>query len=252
MEPILKVQNLTKIFSYKGQPDVTAVSNLTFQIFPGEWVALIGESGSGKSTIAKMITRLLKPTQGSIFLDGQNITDMEGIQLKSVYRKMQMVFQTPADSFDPRRTLGDGIGESLRNSGMSRTQVQERVIQLLTQCGLDGSFARYYPHEASGGQCQRAAIARALAIDPALLVCDEITSALDVTVQAQIMELLRSVQQQTKMAYLFISHDLALVQQFSDRILVLQQGKLVEAGTPDEIIFHPKEAYTRQFIESAL
>lgn len=252
MEPILKVQNLTKIFSYKGQPDVTAVSNLTFQIFPGEWVALIGESGSGKSTIAKMITRLLKPTQGSIFLDGQNITDMEGIQLKSVYRKMQMVFQTPADSFDPRRTLGDGIGESLRNSGMSRAQVQERVIQLLTQCGLDGSFARYYPHEASGGQCQRAAIARALAIDPALLVCDEITSALDVTVQAQIMELLRSVQQQTKMAYLFISHDLALVQQFSDRILVLQQGKLVEAGTPDEIIFHPKEAYTRQFIESAL
>lgn len=252
MEPILKVQNLTKIFSYKGQPDVTAVSNLTFQIFPGEWVALIGESGSGKSTIAKMITRLLKPTQGSIFLDGQNITDMEGIQLKSVYRKMQMVFQTPADSFDPRRTLGDGIGESLRNSGMSRAQVQERVIRLLTQCGLDGSFARYYPHEASGGQCQRAAIARALAIDPALLVCDEITSALDVTVQAQIMELLRSVQQQTKMAYLFISHDLALVQQFSDRILVLQQGKLVEAGTPDEIIFHPKEAYTRQFIESAL
>lgn len=252
MEPILKVQNLTKIFSYKGQPDVTAVSNLTFQIFPGEWVALIGESGSGKSTIAKMITRLLKPTQGSIFLDGQNITDIEGIQLKSVYRKMQMVFQTPADSFDPRRTLGDGIGESLRNSGMSRVQVQERVIRLLTQCGLDGSFARYYPHEASGGQCQRAAIARALAIDPALLVCDEITSALDVTVQAQIMELLRSVQQQTKMAYLFISHDLALVQQFSDRILVLQQGKLVEAGTPDEIIFHPKEAYTRQFIESAL
>lgn len=252
MEPILKVQNLTKIFSYKGQPDVTAVSNLTFQIFPGEWVALIGESGSGKSTIAKMITRLLKPTQGSIFLDGQNITDMEGIQLKSVYRKMQMVFQTPADSFDPRRTLGDGIGESLRNSGMNRVQVQERVIRLLTQCGLDGSFARYYPHEASGGQCQRAAIARALAIDPALLVCDEITSALDVTVQAQIMELLRSVQQQTKMAYLFISHDLALVQQFSDRILVLQQGKLVEAGTPDEIIFHPKEAYTRQFIESAL
>ncbi len=252
MEPILEVKNLTKIFSYKGQPSVTAVNNLSFQIFPGEWVALIGESGSGKSTIAKMITRLLQPTKGSIFLNGQDITCMKGIPLKCVYQKMQMVFQTPAGSFDPRRTLGDGIGESLRNRGMNRVQAQERVIRLLTQCGLDSSFANYYPHEASGGQCQRAAIARALAINPALLICDEITSALDVTVQAQIMELLQSVQRQTNMAYLFISHDLALVQQFSDRILVLQQGKLIEAGTPDEIIFHPKEAYTKQFIESAL
>lgn len=252
MEPVLEVKNLTKVFPNQGRPAIAAVSGVSFQIFPGEWVALIGESGSGKSTIAQMVTRLLQPTQGSIFLNGEDITAMKGAPLKSVYQKIQMVFQTPAGSFDPRRTLGDGIGESLRNSGMSRPQVQEYVIRLLSQCGLDSSFAKYYPHEASGGQCQRAAIARALAIRPALLVCDEITSALDVTVQAQIMELLQSVQKQTKMAYLFISHDLALVQQFSHRILVLQQGKLVEAGTPDEIIFHPKEAYTRQFIESAL
>ncbi len=236
MKPVLEVQNLTKTFSYKGQPDITAVSDISFQIFPGEWVALIGESGSGKSTIAKMVTRLLAPSKGSIFLNGRDITHMKGMQLKPIYQKMQMVFQTPAGSFDPRRTLGDGIGESLRNSGMGPIQTQERVIQLLTQCGLDGSFAKYYPHEASGGQCQRAAIARAL----------------DVTVQAQIMELLHSIQKQTNMAYLFISHDLALVQQFSHRILVLQQGKLIEEGTPDEIIFHPKEAYTKQFIESTL
>ena len=252
MKPVLEVQNLTKTFSYKGQPDITAVSDISFQIFPGEWVALIGESGSGKSTIAKMVTRLLAPSKGSIFLNGRDITHMKGMQLKPIYQKMQMVFQTPAGSFDPRRTLGDGIGESLRNSGMGPIQTQERVIQLLTQCGLDGSFAKYYPHEASGGQCQRAAIARALAIEPELLICDEITSALEVTVQAQIMDLLHSIQKQTNMAYLFISHDLALVQQFSHRILVLQQGKLIEEGTPDEIIFHPKEAYTKQFIESTL
>ena len=145
MKPVLEVQNLTKTFSYKGQPDITAVSDISFQIFPGEWVALIGESGSGKSTIAKMVTRLLAPSKGSIFLNGRDITHMKGMQLKPIYQKMQMVFQTPAGSFDPRRTLGDGIGESLRNSGMGPIQTQERVIQLLTQCGLDGSFAKYYP-----------------------------------------------------------------------------------------------------------
>ena len=163
-----------------------------------------------------------------------------------------MVFQDPVSSFDPRRTLGDGIGESLRNNGMSRQEAWKQAEQLLEQCGLPAAFAKRYPHEVSGGQCQRAAIARALAIEPQILICDEATSALDVTVQKQIMDLLDELRKEKHLTILFICHNLALVQSFCDRILVMKEGKVVEEGTPDEVIWHPQHAYTKLMLESVL
>ncbi|MBO7708880.1 MAG: ABC transporter ATP-binding protein [Lachnospiraceae bacterium] len=250
MEPILKVDNLTRVFTRKGQPDFTAVDHISFELQSGECLGIIGESGSGKSTVANMVTRLIDPTEGSIILDAQDITRLKGRELKGAYQKMQMVFQTPAESFDPRRTLGDGIGESLRNSGLGKAQVRERVAQLLRQCGLPETFAQRYPHQVSGGQCQRAAIARAIAIRPKLLICDEATSALDVTIQKEVLALLEKLRQELDLSILFICHDIALVQQFCDRVLVMYKGGIVEEGVPDEVIRNPQNDYTVRLINS--
>lgn len=254
MEPILKAENLTKVFSRQGQADVTAVNGISFRLFPGECLAIIGESGSGKTTAVNMISRLVDATSGKITLGGQDITHWKGQKLREVYRTMQMVFQTPTESFDPRRTLGDGIGESLRNAGVSKGKTRKKVETLLEQCGLGAEFADRYPHQVSGGQCQRAAIARALAIEPRLLICDEATSALDVTVQKEILDLLNALraQQGRNLSILFICHDISLVQQFADRVLVMYQGNIVEEGTPEEVICHPKNAYTKRLIDSIL
>ena len=254
MEPILKVENLTKIFTRKGQPDFTAVDHIGFELYPGECLGLIGESGSGKTTVVNMITRLVDATEGSIILDGDDITHVSGSALRKAYAKMQMVFQTPADSFDPRCTLGDGIGESLRNRGMSLGNTKKEVARLLTECGLTPDFADRYPHQVSGGQCQRAAIARALAVKPKLLICDEATSSLDVTIQKEIIAFLNALRfyHGSELSILFICHDIALVQQFCSRVLVLYKGKIVEQGIPDEIIRNPRNAYTSRLIDSIL
>ena len=254
MEPVLRVDKLSKVFSRGGQQPVAAVKNVSFELMQGECLGVIGESGSGKTTLVNMITRLLDVTAGQIVLDGRNITNLQGKELRSVYRKMQMVFQTPADSFDPRKTLGDGIGESLRNAGMPRRETRAEVERLLEQCGLSKEFADRYPHQVSGGQCQRAAIARALAIQPGLLICDEATSALDVTVQKEIIDLLNQLRlaRGNNLSILFICHDLSLVQQFCDRVLVMYQGEIVEQGKPDDVIQNPEHAYTRRLIDSVL
>lgn len=254
MEPILKVENLTKVFSRQGREDFTAVKGISFDLLPGECLAIIGESGSGKTTAVNMISRLVDVTSGKITLDGRDITHLRGKGLRGVYRTMQMVFQTPADSFDPRRTLGDGIGESLRNAGVSRKETREKVETLLEKCGLPIEFADRYPHQVSGGQCQRAAIARALAIEPKLLICDEATSALDVTVQKEIIDLLKSLRarQGRNLSILFICHDISLVQQFANRVLVMYHGRIVEEGTPDDVIRNPKNDYTKRLIDSIL
>lgn len=252
MEPILEARDLEKVFHRRGTPDLTAVNGVSFSLYEGEALAIVGESGSGKSTVAQMAARLTDPTRGTLLLDGRDVTRAKGAQAQEIYRKLQMVFQTPVDSFDPRRTLGDAVGESLRNSGLPRREVRERTAALLEECGLPADFARRYPHQVSGGQCQRAAIARAIAIRPRILICDEATSALDVTVQQQIIELLRSLRRQYGMAYLFICHDLALVQQFCDRVLVMRQGRIVEEGTPDEVILSPKTEYAKMLVDSVL
>ena len=254
MEPVLQVDNLTKVFKRKGQPDFTAVDHIGFALYPGECLGLIGESGSGKTTVVNLITRLLDPTEGRIVLDGEDITHLSGKALRKAYREMQMVFQTPTDSFDPRCTLGDGIGESLRNLGLSRAETRREVARLLTECGLTPAFAGRYPHQVSGGECQRAAIARALAVKPRLLICDEATSSLDVTIQQEIIALLNELRSRrgSELSLLFICHDIALVQQFCNRVLVLYKGQIVEQGIPDEVIRHPQDAYTRRLIDSIL
>lgn len=250
-EVVLEVEHLKKIFT-SGKKSFTAVDDVSFKLQRGHCLGIVGESGSGKSTIAKMITHLIGMTEGKVTLLGKDITALKGSELRLVYRDIQMIFQLPAESFDPRRTLGDGIGESLRNTGMSRRETKKKVEELLVRCGLTTEFASRYPHQVSGGQCQRAALARALAVNPTILICDEVTSALDVTVQKQILELLMELKEKEELSFLFICHDLALVQAFCDEVLVLYQGKVVEQGTPDEIINHPKEEYTKILIDSVL
>ena len=247
MEKILEVKNLRKTF-YKSRTSFAAVKDISFAINRGECLGLVGESGCGKSTTAKLITRLLEPDGGSILLDGDEILGRKG--KKELYTKVQMIFQTPQDSFDPRCTLGDGIMESMRNHGMKRKAARERMYRLLEQVELPREFGGRYPHEVSGGECQRAAIARALAIEPRLLICDEATSALDVTVQAQILALLKKLQKERNLSLLFICHDLALVQHLCQRVLVMYQGSIIEQGTPDEVIQHPKEDYTKILVDS--
>ena len=252
MENILQVKGLKKVFHQRGKRDVTAVENMSFSLRAGEILGIVGESGSGKSTVAKLITRLEAVTEGQIILDGQDITHRKGRALKSIYDKIQMVFQNPVGSFDPRKTLGYGIGESLKNRGIPKAEIRKKTANLLEQCGLEASYMDRYPHQVSGGQCQRAAIARALAVKPSILICDEATSALDVTVQKQILELLIELKYNENLTVLFISHDLALVQAFCDHVMVLNGGKMVEYGTTEQVIDHPKTDYTRTLIESVL
>lgn len=250
-EIVLRAENLKKVF-VSGKKEFTAVDDVSFELKRGECLGIVGESGSGKSTIAQMITHLEAATEGRIFLKEQDITHARGKALRDIYQDIQMVFQMPMESFDPRRTLGDGIGESLRNMGISRAETRKRVENLFERCGLDAEYADRYPHQVSGGQCQRAAIARALAVSPDILICDEATSALDVTVQKQILELLTELKQKENLSFILICHDLALVQAFCDKVLVLYHGKTVEYGTPDDIIYHPKMDYTKKLIDSVL
>lgn len=250
MDTILTVKNLTKTFTFGGRPPITAVKDVSFTLGRGEVLGVVGSSGCGKSTLAKLITRLIEPTSGAVVLDDVDVTKAKPAALRRLYGKIQMVFQTPQGSFDPRRTLGDGIGESLKNRGVAKREIQRRMETLLAQCGLSAEYAGRYPHEVSGGECQRAAIARALIEEPEIVICDEATSALDVTVQQQIMALLQSLQRDRGLAILFICHNFALVQQFCDRLLVMSAGELVEEGTPDEVIFHPKTDDTRVLIDA--
>ena len=251
MDTILEVKDLTKQF-YKNKQLFTAVDHISFQLQQGECLGIVGESGCGKSTTVKMLTHLLKPDGGEIFLDGTEIQHLKGKALKKLYTEIQMVFQTPQDSFDPRRTLGDGIMESMKNHGISGKQARERMQQLLNQVELPLELADRYPNQVSGGQCQRAAIARALAIEPKILICDEATSALDVTVQAQIVDLLKRLQKEMNLSILLICHDLALVQHLCDRVLVMYQGKIMEEGDPDNVINFPQNDYTKTLVEAAM
>ena len=249
MENILEVKELKKTF-YKNKVPFEAVKSVSFQMKKGQCMGIVGVSGCGKSTTAKIITHLTIPDGGSIQLNGRETLSLRGKSLRKLYGEVQMVFQTPQDSFDPRCTLGDGIMEGMRNRGMRKRKAKERMYELLDMVELDGGFAARYPHEVSGGQCQRAAIARALAPNPQLVICDEATSALDVTVQAQIVELLKRLQKEQGLSLILISHDLALVQNLCDHVAVMYKGSVVEQGAADEVIRNPKETYTQMLVDS--
>ena len=249
MQNILEVRDLKKTF-YQNKVPFIAVNSISFSVRKGECLGLVGESGCGKTTTAKMITRLTKPDSGSIVLNGEEISEIKGKKLKEMYSEVQMVFQSPQDSFDPRCTLGDGIMESMINRGMKKKDAKARMYELMDIVELSSEFAERYPHQVSGGQCQRAAIARALAVKPQLIICDEATSALDVTVQAQIVKIFKKLQIEMGLSLLLICHDLALVQQLCDRVLIMYQGNIIEEGTTEEIIRHPKQEYTQILIDS--
>ena len=251
-EVLLEAANLSRYYPLKNGHRTAAVEDVSFSVRKGECLGIIGESGSGKTTLVQMIAGLLPPSGGSITLDGQPVRADRPGELRLLFRKMQMVFQDPTASFDPRKTLGYGIAEPLRNGGLSKAEAGKAVKELLLRCGLPAEIGARYPHQVSGGQCQRAAIARAIAVRPQLLICDEATSALDTTVQKQILDLLQRIRQEDGLTILFISHDIALVQQFCERILVMHQGRIVEEGIPWDVISHPVSTYTKKLISSVL
>ena len=232
---------------------VQAVDGISFSLARRELLGIVGESGSGKSTVAKLLTGLHTPTGGNIFLDGKDITHAGGKERRTLYTRIQMVFQDAVGSFNPRRTVGAMIGETIcRLCTPDAHATEKRVTELLAEVGLPSSYATRYPHEMSGGECQRAAIARAMAVHPEILVCDEATSALDVSVQAKIIALLLHLQQEHGMSLLFISHDLPLVSSIADRVLIMQNGRIVEQGETSRVLREPSEDYTRNLLRAAL
>ena len=252
MEEMITVKNVSKNFINRGSTDTLAVKDISFTLERGETLGIVGESGSGKSTVARLITGLISPTSGEIRICDNDIQKQRCEDPLGLYSNIQMVFQNPVESFNPRKTLGYGIGESLRNRGISPSAAATIVAQLLEKVGLTPDFATKYPHQVSGGQCQRAAIARALAVEPRILICDEATSALDVTVQKQIIELLDELRRTRDLSIIFICHNLALVQSFCDRVIVLYDGEIVEQGKSDDIINNPQAEYTKLLVDSIL
>ncbi len=249
MTEYLEVRNFSKRYR-KGLRTVNAVRGVGFQVTRGEILGIVGESGSGKSTLLRSIACLENPTEGQILLDGRDISKARS---GDVCRELQMVFQDPVQSFDPRMKMGDSVRESLRLlTGLQGEKADARLRELCDLTGLSPELADRYPGGISGGQCQRFAIARALAAEPKLLLCDEITSALDVVVQAQIIALLSDLRKRLGLTIVFVSHDIALVGGFCDRVLVMKDGEAVEQGPAREVIRHPAEAYTRQLLDSVL
>jgi oligopeptide transport system ATP-binding protein len=257
-EPLLRVENLVKRFPIKKGflfertvDYVDAVDDVSFEIERGETLGLVGESGSGKSTTGYCVLQVLRPTSGAVIFDGTDLTEVTGEDLRRFRRRMQLVFQDPHASLDPRMTVGDIVGEPLSVHGVgTRKERRARVRELLDTVGFDPSFTNRYPHEFSGGQRQRIGIARALSLSPDLIVCDEPVSALDVSIQAQILNLLKDLQQQFGLTYLFIAHDLAVVRSMSDRIAVMRNGKIVEQGDADDVYERPQAGYTQELLRA--
>ena len=248
--PLLRVEQLSKYF-YRGKTRFAAVRDVSIELHTGQTLGIVGESGSGKSTLARCIIRLYEPDTGRVFFDGVDFTALAPRTLRAKRQHMQMIFQDPLASLNPMMTVRQAIEDPLiiHKVGTPRERAR-RVHELLELVGLDPATANAFPFEFSGGQQQRIGIARALALNPKLLICDEPVSALDVSIQAQILRLLQDLQAQLKLAYLFISHNLAVVEHMSDYIAVMYQGEVIEYATPEEIFRSPQQAYTRTLIES--
>ena len=244
-KPVVSLHNLSLSYGH-GKDAREVVHGVSLDVLPSEVLGLVGESGCGKSTVAKCVAGFLKPSAGDLVVCEGSAEPKRGPH------KVQMVFQDPSSSFDPRRTLGQSVTEGLRNADTPKGEALARAGELFERCGLARELLGRYPHQVSGGQCQRAAIARALAARPVLLIADEATSALDVTVQAQVVALLRELNAEFGMAVLFICHDLALVQDFCDRVAVMREGRIVEVGPTELVLSSPSDPYTARLIASAL
>jgi len=258
--PILAVEDLSVHFRVDiaegmfrhDYRSIRAVDRVGFELAPGETLGIVGESGCGKSTLARAILGLVRPAGGRILWLGENLVGMDAERLRAKRRELQLVFQDPFGSLDPRMTVGQIVGEPLNNffPSMSRMQIRERVSGMLKMVGLAPAQINRYPHEFSGGQCQRIGIARALVVNPRLVVCDEPVSALDVSIQAQIVNLLKELQAKLQLSLIFIAHDLSVVRHVSDRILVMYLGRVMEVADRDSIYSAPAHPYTRALIES--
>ncbi|WP_299024201.1 dipeptide ABC transporter ATP-binding protein [uncultured Thermanaerothrix sp.] len=257
-EVLVRVENLVKHFPItrgiiiqRQVGAVHAVDGLTFDVYRGETLGLVGESGCGKSTTGRTILQLYRPTSGSVHFEGVDLVKLKGEDLRRMRRRMQMIFQDPYASLNPRMTVGEIIGEPLIIHNVARgREVQERVEHLLELVGLNPAYANRYPHEFSGGQRQRIGVARALALQPSFIVCDEPISALDVSIQAQVVNLLEDLQQEFGLTYLFIAHDLSMVRHISNRVAVMYLGVMVELASRDELYNHPLHPYTQALLSA--
>ena len=255
-EPLLEVSDLVKHFPIKRgilidrEVDrVRAVDGISFTVNRGETLGLGGESGSGKSTTCRAVLQLIEPTSGSVQFEGQEIAGLGRRRMRPLRREMQMIFQDPYASLNPRKRIGQIVGDPLRRQGVAKgSELRREVQELLERVGLSSEHLNRYPHEFSGGQRQRIGIARALALKPKLVICDEPVSALDVSIQAQIVNLLDDLQDELGLAYLFVAHDIGVVRHISDRIAVMNEGKIVEQGSADQVCEHPRDDYTKKLL----
>jgi oligopeptide transport system ATP-binding protein len=257
-EPLLEVTDLVKHFPIKRGilvdrevDQVRAVDGISFNIPRGETLGLVGESGSGKSTACRAVLQLIQPTSGSVKFEGQEIAGLSRRRMRPLRREMQMIFQDPYASLNPRKRIGQIVGDPLRRQGVaSGAEMRRRVQELLERVGLSPEHHNRFPHEFSGGQRQRIGIARALALQPKLVIADEPVSALDVSIQAQIINLLDDLQDEFGLTYLFVAHDIGVVRHISDRIAVMHDGKIVEQGTADQVCERPRDAYTKKLLSA--
>ncbi|MEQ1734778.1 MAG: ATP-binding cassette domain-containing protein, partial [Bacteroidia bacterium] len=257
-EPLLQVKNLKVEYITKrnilGKPTAkyTAVKDVSFDVFPGETLGLVGESGCGKTTLGRAILKLIQPTAGQILFEGKDIASLDAKALQAIRKDIQIIFQDPYSSLNPRLTIGEALMEPMRVHHIFNTDEErkQRVYQLLKRVNMLESHFNRYPHEFSGGQRQRICIARALVLNPKFIICDESVSALDVSVQAQVLNLLNELKDEFKLSYIFISHNLSVVKFMSDRMIVMNAGEIEELGTPDVIYNNPKSAYTQRLINA--
>ena len=253
---ILSIQNLSKDytlsggFSRRSKDVVHAVENISLEIAEGETLGIVGESGCGKSTLGRMIVRLEDPTAGSILFEGKDLAKESNRALRSIRKRLQMIFQDPYASLNPRRQIGKIVEEPLRIHGMGKSERRTLALELLKKVGLDENSYEKYPHEFSGGQRQRVVIARALALNPKLVVADEPVSALDVSIQAQVLNLFKDIQKEMGLTYIFIAHDLGVVRHVSDRIAVMYLGKVVELAKAEDLYAHPTHPYTQALLSA--